>query len=96
VQSLIVRSSTAICFEMFNFDRNFLKTDYCFKPLLGSRCTQLPLIEKLIQWLSGPSPSLSVATDRPRDTGPDSNDVRTRSIYSTNSVDDMNAKAVEA
>jgi hypothetical protein len=59
----------------------------------GSRCTQLPLIEKLLQWLSGPSPSLSVAADRPRDTGPDSNDVRTRSIYSTNSVDDINAKS---
>jgi hypothetical protein len=61
--------------------------------LYGSRCTQLPLIEKLIQWLSGPSSSLSVATDRPRDTGPDSNDVRARSIYSTNSVDDINAQS---
>ncbi len=67
------------------------------KPLLyGSRCTQLPLIEKLLQWLSGPFPSLSATTDRPRDTGPDSNDVRTHSIYSTISVDDINAKAVEA
>jgi len=64
--------------------------------LYGSRCTQLPLIEKLLQWLSGPSPSLSVAADRPRVTGPDSNDVRTRSIYSTISIDDINAKAVEA
>jgi hypothetical protein len=64
--------------------------------LYGSRYIQLPLIEKLIQWLSGPSPSLSATTDRPTDTGPDSNDVRTRSIYSTNSVDDINAKAVEA
>ncbi len=64
--------------------------------LYGSRCTQLPLIEKLLQWLSGPSPSLSVAANRPRVTGPDSNDVRTRSIYSTNNVDDINAKAVEA
>jgi hypothetical protein len=62
----------------------------------GSRYIQLPLIEKLIQWLSGPSPSLSATTDRPTDTGPFSNDVRTRSIYSTNSVDDINAKAVEA
>ncbi len=25
-------------------------------PLYGSRCTQLPLIEKLLQWLSGPPP----------------------------------------
>jgi len=40
---------------------------------------------KLIQWLSGPSPSLSATTDRPAVTRPDSNDVRTRSIYSTNS-----------
>ena len=51
---------------------------------------------ELTQWLLGPSPSLSVATDRPRVTGPDSNDVRTRSIYSTISIDDINAKAVEA
>ncbi len=64
--------------------------------MYGSRYIQLPLIEKLPQWLSGPSPSLSVATDRPRVTGPDSNDVRTRSIYSTISIDDINAKAVEA
>jgi hypothetical protein len=62
----------------------------------GSRYIQLPLIEKLIQWLSGPSPSLSATRDRPTDTGPDSNDVRTRSIYSANSVGDINAKAVEA
>ncbi len=61
--------------------------------MYGSRCIQLPLIEKLLQWLSGPSPSLSVAADRPSDTGPDSNDVRTHSIYSTNSVDDINAKS---
>ncbi|MFN9941788.1 MAG: hypothetical protein ACK56I_20160, partial [bacterium] len=45
--------------------------------LYGSRCTQLPLIEKHIQWLSGPSSSLSVAADRPRVTRPDSNDVQT-------------------
>jgi hypothetical protein len=56
--------------------------------MYGSRCTQLLLIEELPQWLSGPSSSLSVATDRPR--------VRTRSIYSTISIDDINAKAVEA
>ncbi len=67
-----------------------------FKVLYGSRCIQLPLIEKLLQWLSGPSPFLSVATDRPRVTRLDSNNVRTRSIYSTNNVDDINAKAVEA
>jgi hypothetical protein len=66
---------------------------HSLKTVYGSRCTQLPLIEKLLQWLSGPSSSLSVATDRPRDTGPDSNDVRTRSIYSTNSVDDINAQS---
>ncbi len=66
-------------------------------PLLyGSRCTQLPLIEELSQWLSGSSPSLSVAADRPRVTRPDSNDVQTRSIYSTISIDDINAKAFEA
>jgi hypothetical protein len=66
------------------------------KLLYGSRCTQLPLIEKLPQWLSGPSSSLSVAADRPTVTRPDSNDVRTRSIYSTIGIDDINAKAVEA
>jgi hypothetical protein len=47
--------------------------------LYGSRCTQLPVHRELTQWLLGPSPSLSVATDRPTDTGPDSNDVLTRS-----------------
>ncbi len=61
--------------------------------LYGYRCTQLPHIEKLLQWLLGPSPSLPVASDRPRVTGPDSNDVRTRSIYSTISVDDINGKS---
>jgi hypothetical protein len=61
--------------------------------LYGSRCIQLPLIEKPPQWLSGPSPSLSVATDRPTVTRPDSNDVRTRSIYSTISTDDINAQS---
>ncbi len=61
--------------------------------MYGSRCTQLPLIEKLPQWLSGPSPSLSVATDRPTVTRPDSNDVPTRSIYSTISIDDINAQS---
>ncbi len=64
--------------------------------MYDSRCTQLPLIEKLPQWLSGPSSSLSVAADRPKVTRPDSNDVRTRSIYSTIGIDDINAKAVEA
>ncbi len=47
--------------------------------LYGSRCTQLPVHRELTQWLLGPSPSLSVATDCPTDTGPDSNDVLTRS-----------------
>ncbi|MFN9905310.1 MAG: hypothetical protein ACK56F_04180, partial [bacterium] len=43
--------------------------------LFGYRCRQLPLIEKLPQWLSGPSSPLSVTA------GPDSNDVRTRSTF---------------
>ncbi len=33
--------------------------------MYGSRCNQLPLIEKLPQWLSGPSPSLSVTAGPP-------------------------------
>ncbi len=32
---------------------------------------QLPVHRKLIQWLSGPSPSLLAATDRPAVTGPE-------------------------
>jgi hypothetical protein len=71
-------------------------TNFNICTVYGSRYIQLPLIEKLIQWLSGPSPSLSATTDRLAVTRPDSNDVRTRSIYSTISVDDINAKAVEA
>ncbi len=45
----------------------FLIYDFATIPLwislysmYGSRCNQLPLIEKLPQWLSGPSSSLSV------------------------------------
>ncbi|MFN9939167.1 MAG: hypothetical protein ACK56I_06805, partial [bacterium] len=38
-----------------------------------------PSIERLIQWLIGPSPSLSATTDRPTDTRPDSKGVRMRS-----------------
>jgi hypothetical protein len=34
-----------------------------------------PTIEKLIQWLIGPSSSLSATTDRPTVTGPDSKGV---------------------
>jgi hypothetical protein len=41
--------------------------------------TQLPVHWKLIQWLLGPSPSLSATTDRPTVTGPDSKGVQTRS-----------------
>ncbi len=41
--------------------------------------SQLPFHRKLIQWLSGTSPSLPAAWDRPAATGPGSKKVRTRS-----------------
>ena len=59
--------------------------------------TQLPVHRKLIQWLLGPSPSLSATRDRSTVTGPDSKSVRTRSKFiQLTVVDDINAKAVEA
>ncbi len=65
--------------------------------LYGSRCTQLPVHRELTQWLLGPSPSLSVATDRLTDTGPDTKRVLTRSKFiQLTVVEDINAKAVEA
>ncbi len=69
-----------------------LKHSMCTAPAAPS----YPSLKNSFNGCSGPSPSLSAATDRPRVTGPDSNDVRTRSIYSTISVDEINAKAVEA
>jgi len=47
--------------------------------LYGTAAPSYPSIEKLIQWLIGPSPSLSATTDRPTVTGPDSKGVPTRS-----------------
>jgi hypothetical protein len=48
-------------------------------PCTAPAAPNYPSIEKLIQWLIGPSPSLSATTDRPTVTGPDSKGVRTRS-----------------
>ncbi len=59
--------------------------------------TQLPVHLKLIQWLLGPSPSLSATRDHSTVTGLDSKSVRTRSKFiQLTVVDDINAKAVEA
>ncbi len=59
--------------------------------------THLPVHRKLIQWLLGPSPSLSATRDRSTVTGPDSKSARTRSKFiQLTVVDDINAKAVEA
>jgi hypothetical protein len=59
--------------------------------------TQLPVHRKLIQWLLGPSRSLSATRDPSTVTGPDSKSVRTRSKFiQLTVVDDINAKAVEA
>ncbi len=46
------KSPSKICVQMCTFLPR--------KELYGARCNQLPLIEKLPQWLSGPSPFLSV------------------------------------
>jgi hypothetical protein len=56
---------------------NFYMTNICTCTALYR--TQLPVHRKLIQWLLGPSPSLSATRDRPTVTGPDSKGVRTRS-----------------
>jgi hypothetical protein len=62
--------------------------------MFGYRCNQLPLIEKLPQWLSGPSSPLSVTAGPPVGN-------RTRFkwcsdaqyFYSTISIDDINAQS---
>ncbi len=62
--------------------------------LYGSRCNQLPLIEKLPQWLSGPSSSLSVTAGPPK--GYQTGFKRcsdAQCFYSTISIDDINAQS---
>jgi hypothetical protein len=46
---------------------SFRKCSYTilFSTLFGYRCNQLPLIERFPQWLSGPSPPLSVTAGPP-------------------------------
>ncbi len=72
-----------------------IRTDACIlHTLFGYRCNQLPLIEKLPQWLSGPSSPLSVTAGPPVGN-------RTRFkwcsdaqyFYSTISIDDINAQS---
>ncbi len=46
--------------------------------------SQLPGHRKLIQWLSGPSPSLPAAWDRPAATEPGSKKVERAAVYSAN------------
>ncbi len=81
--------------KIFNITMK-LDSYICFTcwTLFGYRCNQLPLIEKLPQWLSGPSLPLSVAA------GP-LDGYRTRFkwcsdaqwFYSTISIDDINAQS---
>jgi hypothetical protein len=78
-------------------DSPFLLTNYAHCQCTALYRTLLPVHRKLIQWLLGPSPSLSATRDCSTVTGPDSKSVRTRSKFiQLTVVDDINAKAVEA
>ncbi len=65
-----------------------------FEILFGSHCNQLPLIERLPQWLSGPSSSLSVPCRTARGLPYQIQTMFGRAVfYSTISIDDINAQS---
>jgi hypothetical protein len=74
-----------MCFQqsqrkpILNFSPQKGKPNIIIKNCTAPAAPNYPSIERLIQWLIGPSPSLSATTDRPTVTGPDSKGVWTRS-----------------
>ncbi len=65
---------------------------WCMAPA----ATSCPSLRNSLNGCQGHPPLCLSPPDRPKVSRPDSIDVRTRSIYSTISIDDINAKAVEA